>query len=169
MSNVRVSLPPAQAPERKTPRIDPATHFSGEAEKLGFVTLNNGRFLANEIQADFIEVGYALKPCRNLTKETSSQCLYRRVQKLTDDDVTEGGTESVLLENVKQFKLRYIGEGKKEMKKSLSGEVPSPINPPSGCHFHPRCPFAMPKCSVDRPVLKQVGGQAPHEASCWLY
>ena len=105
---------PAQAPERKTPRIDPATHFSGEAEKLGFVTLNNGRFLANEIQADFIEVGYALKPCRNLTKETSSQCLYRRVQKLTDDDVTEGGTESVLLENVKQFKLRYIGEGKKE-------------------------------------------------------
>lgn len=62
-----------------------------------------------------------------------------------------------------------IGEGKKEMKKSLSGEVPSPINPPSGCHFHPRCPFAMPKCTNDRPVLKQVGGQTPHEASCWLY
>ena len=49
----------------------------------------------------------------------------------------------------------------------LTGEVPSPINPPSGCRFHPRCPFAMDKCSVEVPVEKEV---APgHRVSCHLY
>ena len=49
----------------------------------------------------------------------------------------------------------------------LTGEVPSPINPPSGCRFHPRCPFAMDKCSEEVPVEKEV---APgHLVSCHLY
>jgi len=49
----------------------------------------------------------------------------------------------------------------------LSGEVPSPIDPPSGCHFHPRCPFAMEQCSRVAPELKAV---APgHVVSCHLY
>jgi oligopeptide/dipeptide ABC transporter ATP-binding protein len=48
----------------------------------------------------------------------------------------------------------------------LTGEVPSPINPPSGCRFHPRCPFAMPKCGEEAPPLREV---APgHLASCHL-
>ncbi|MCH8832401.1 MAG: ABC transporter ATP-binding protein, partial [Chloroflexi bacterium] len=49
----------------------------------------------------------------------------------------------------------------------LTGEVPSPINPPSGCRFHPRCPFVMDKCSEEAPVEKEV---APgHRVSCHLY
>lgn len=61
--------------------------------------------------------------------------------------------------------IPHVGEGKKQMKRSLSGDVPSPINPPSGCHFHPRCPHKMDICSKERPVLKGAGG---HQASCWL-
>ena len=49
----------------------------------------------------------------------------------------------------------------------LQGEVPSPINPPSGCRFHPRCPFAMDRCSVEEPVQKDVG--SGHMVSCHLY
>ena len=41
----------------------------------------------------------------------------------------------------------------------LPGEVPSPINPPSGCHFHPRCPHAMARCGQEAPVLRQVEGR----------
>ena len=49
----------------------------------------------------------------------------------------------------------------------LTGEVPSPINPPSGCRFHPRCPFAMKKCAVEVPDYREV---APgHRVSCHLY
>ncbi len=38
----------------------------------------------------------------------------------------------------------------------LEGDVPSPIRPPSGCHFHPRCPRAMARCAVEAPLLREV-------------
>ena len=49
----------------------------------------------------------------------------------------------------------------------LSGEVPSPLYPPSGCHFHPRCPWAFDRCSIEEPVLREVAPN--HMASCHLY
>ncbi len=48
----------------------------------------------------------------------------------------------------------------------LQGDVPNPIRPPSGCHFHTRCPIAEPRCSVEVPVLKSAGGR--HQVSCHL-
>ncbi|RVT81524.1 ATP-binding cassette domain-containing protein [Rhodobacteraceae bacterium CCMM004] len=45
----------------------------------------------------------------------------------------------------------------------VEGDIPSPIDPPSGCHFHPRCPFAQDRCRAERPALRQVG---PVEAAC---
>jgi len=48
----------------------------------------------------------------------------------------------------------------------LKGEVPSPINPPPGCSFHPRCPYAMPECSKIMPLLTDIG--AGHEVACHL-
>jgi oligopeptide/dipeptide ABC transporter ATP-binding protein len=49
----------------------------------------------------------------------------------------------------------------------LTGDVPSPINPPPGCHFHTRCPYAMPRCRVDVPTLTEV--KPGHWASCHLH
>jgi len=49
----------------------------------------------------------------------------------------------------------------------LQGEVPSPLNPPPGCYFHPRCPAAMDRCSVDTPEVKEI---APgHTLTCHLF
>lgn len=49
----------------------------------------------------------------------------------------------------------------------LSGDVPSPQNPPVGCAFHPRCQQAMPQCSEKKPHLKEVNKE--HRVSCLLY
>jgi oligopeptide/dipeptide ABC transporter ATP-binding protein len=48
----------------------------------------------------------------------------------------------------------------------LTGEVPSPLNPPAACRFHPRCPHAMPRCSTEQPLLQEHDGR---RVSCHLY
>jgi oligopeptide/dipeptide ABC transporter ATP-binding protein len=49
----------------------------------------------------------------------------------------------------------------------LQGEVPSPVDPPQGCHFHTRCPRVMNLCRQEEPVLRHLGGD--HFVSCHLY
>jgi len=48
----------------------------------------------------------------------------------------------------------------------LKGDVPSPLHPPSGCRFHPRCPVAIEKCSMEEPAFKQT--RPDHWVACWL-
>lgn len=49
-------------------------------------------------------------------------------------------------------------------KNAIKGEIPSPMNPPSGCPFHPRCPRAEKRCSVEKPALRQLA--SGHQAAC---
>lgn len=56
--------------------------------------------------------------------------------------------------------------GREEKKRIVMGDVPSPIDPPRGCHFHPRCPFAIDKCREEYPPLKEVSPN--HYAACWV-
>jgi peptide/nickel transport system ATP-binding protein len=39
---------------------------------------------------------------------------------------------------------------------AIRGEIPSPLAPPPGCHFHPRCPHAMPRCKIEAPLLREI-------------
>jgi len=87
--------------------------------------------------------------------------------------IVEIGTRSEIFESPKHpytqallSSVPHVGEGKKRMKQTLKGEVPSPINPPSGCSFHPRCPKKMDICSKELPNL---AGNANHMQACWLY
>jgi oligopeptide/dipeptide ABC transporter ATP-binding protein len=57
-------------------------------------------------------------------------------------------------------------EGRKRRFTAIKGEIPSPMNPPTGCHFHPRCPHAMPRCAQEAPALREI---APgHISACHL-
>ena len=49
---------------------------------------------------------------------------------------------------------------------SIEGDVPSPIDPPTGCAFHPRCPYRFDRCSQQKPPLAEVAGG--HFVACWL-
>jgi dipeptide transport system ATP-binding protein len=46
----------------------------------------------------------------------------------------------------------------RQTRQVLTGELPSPLNPPSGCAFHKRCPFAVARCAAQVPVLEDLGG-----------
>jgi peptide/nickel transport system ATP-binding protein/oligopeptide transport system ATP-binding protein len=54
----------------------------------------------------------------------------------------------------------------KRLAPMIDGDVPSPINPPSGCAFHTRCRYVMDRCKIERPVLADSGPQ--HQVACWL-
>jgi peptide/nickel transport system ATP-binding protein len=67
-----------------------------------------------------------------------------------------------------QALLAEIGklEPKKRTFVPVKGEIPSPLAPPSGCHFHPRCPYAMPRCREIAPPLEEI---APGRwSACYL-
>jgi len=49
---------------------------------------------------------------------------------------------------------------------AMEGDVPNPIDPPTGCSFHPRCPHAFAQCRSDQPVLSEVASK--HDVACWL-
>ena len=67
-----------------------------------------------------------------------------------------------------QALLAAVPEIKKKSTKSIvTGEVPSPINAPSGCVFHPRCPHACPRCAQERPPMTRL--ENGHQVCCWLY
>jgi oligopeptide transport system ATP-binding protein len=55
---------------------------------------------------------------------------------------------------------------RKTLKPLVDGDVPSPINPPSGCAFHTRCRYAIDRCKLERPLLAEAGPQ--HQVACWL-
>lgn len=54
----------------------------------------------------------------------------------------------------------------KRQRTILKGDVPSPLNPPKGCRFHPRCPVAIEKCSQEEPVFREAAPE--HWVACWL-
>ncbi|MGI6176875.1 MAG: ABC transporter ATP-binding protein [Eubacterium sp.] len=56
---------------------------------------------------------------------------------------------------------------RKEQKDMLNGEIPSPVNPPSGCYFRTRCPFATEQCSKDTPQIEEV--KPGHFVACLRY
>jgi peptide/nickel transport system ATP-binding protein len=67
-----------------------------------------------------------------------------------------------LLESVPRLRREGVADGDF---RPIAGEIPSPLAPPPGCHFHPRCPIAEPRCREARPELR---GAAGRQAACHL-
>jgi oligopeptide/dipeptide ABC transporter ATP-binding protein len=54
----------------------------------------------------------------------------------------------------------------KRVKRVVQGDVPSPLKPPSGCHFHTRCPYVVARCKSESPLLREV--EPGHQVACHL-
>jgi peptide/nickel transport system ATP-binding protein len=68
-------------------------------------------------------------------------------------------TEALIMEvpRVEARRRRYV---------PIQGEIPSPLAPPPGCHFHPRCPKAFARCRVEAPALREIAPR--HWSACHL-
>lgn len=112
-----------KAEERKRNRLDPVTQFIGKETSIDFATLNTSRMSVNQKQADFVKVGYKLGSCRRPGADRSSQCLLRREYPIVEGKITDDGEDSVLMEDVTEFRLRYFGKGKQDWNSEWSSET----------------------------------------------
>ena len=119
--------------------------------------------LRDELNLTYLFISHDLGVVRHLSDRVVIMYLGRVVESAPADAVFSRANHpytQALLASAPKLEVR------KTEFFAVKGEIPSPLNPPTGCHFHPRCPHAMPRCSVDKPILKEV---APaHFSACHL-
>jgi len=109
--------------------------------------------LRSELQLTYLFISHDLGVVRHLSDRVVIMYLGRVVESAPTRSVyaepNHPYTQALLSEvpSLTRRKRDYI---------PIKGEIPSPLNPPGGCHFHPRCPHAGPRCAAQAPVLKTI-------------
>ena len=119
--------------------------------------------LREELNLTYLFISHDLGVVRHVSDRVVIMYLGRIVETADTDEIfarpNHPYTEALLAEapTLDVVKRSYI---------PIAGEIPSPLDPPAGCHFHPRCPKALPRCSTDKPALREI---APgHLSACHL-
>lgn len=123
--------------------------------------LNLFMALRAEMNLTYLFVSHDLSVIRHIADRVAVMYLGRIVEKADTEALFEQPAHPytrALLDEVPRIDVR------KKRFSALKGEVPSPLHPPSGCHFHPRCPIADKSCQTTRPPLIDVARH--HEAAC---
>jgi peptide/nickel transport system ATP-binding protein len=109
--------------------------------------------LREEFGLTYIFVSHDLGVVQHIADRVAVMYLGRIVELAPTDEIFRAPNHpytQALLDEVPRL------EPRKRKFSALEGEIPSPLHPPSGCHFHPRCPHAFERCSADRPALKEI-------------
>ncbi len=119
--------------------------------------------LREELQLTYLFISHDLGVVRHLSDRVVIMYLGRVIEIAPTDEIYARANHpytQALLSEVPRLDLR------RKRFISIKGEIPSPLDPPPGCHFHPRCPHALPRCKIDRPELREI---APlHFSACHL-
>ena len=119
--------------------------------------------LRRELDLTYLFISHDLGVVEHLSDRVVIMYLGRVVEEAPTENIFRGANHPYtrsLLDSVPR-----IGNRKRAFT-TVKGEIPSPLNPPSGCHFHPRCPHAFDRCKVEVPKLKGVGSL--HRSACHL-
>ncbi|MBP7064415.1 oligopeptide/dipeptide ABC transporter ATP-binding protein [Ferrovibrio sp.] len=115
--------------------------------------------LREQLNLTYLFISHNLAVVEHLSDRVVIMYLGRVVESAPTEELFKGAnhpyTQALLAEAPKLV-------AKRRDYTPISGEIPSPLEPPSGCHFHPRCPHAMPRCKAEKPVLREV---APNRLS----
>lgn len=125
--------------------------------------LNILRELQDEFGLTYMFIAHNLSVVEHISDRVAVMYLGKVVEMASRDDLF-----STPLHPYTQALMSAIPVPDPNLKREriiLTGDVPSPLNPPSGCRFHPRCPVAMDICSKEEPVFKDYGNE--HFVACW--
>jgi peptide/nickel transport system ATP-binding protein len=119
--------------------------------------------LREELALTYLFISHDLGVVEHLSDRVVIMYLGRVIESASTQEIFERANHpytQALLKQVPRLDTR------KTQFKPIVGEIPSPLSPPTGCHFHPRCPHAMPRCKDEAPPLKEVG--SGHLSACHL-
>lgn len=119
--------------------------------------------LQNKLQLTYMFVSHDLSVIEHICDRVAIMYLGKIVEIGTKDDIFKNPqhpyTKALL------SAIPMIGKRDRE-RIILKGDIPSPVNPPSGCRFHTRCPYATEQCKTQEPALTRLGDE--HKAACHL-
>lgn len=109
--------------------------------------------LRTELDLTYLFISHDLSVVEHISDRVVIMYLGRIVEVSPTDELFEKTNHpytTALLNEVPRVEMRGLDY------QPISGEIPSPLDPPTGCHFHPRCLHATDRCSAERPVLREV-------------
>ena len=119
--------------------------------------------LREELNLTYLFISHDLGVVEHLSDRVVIMYLGRVVETATVEEVFRRPNHpytQALLAEIPSLKSRH------KIFTAIKGEIPSPLNPPTGCHFHPRCLHAMPRCKTEVPTLKGIA--INHLSACHL-
>ena len=120
--------------------------------------------LQKEFNLTYLFISHDLRVVKHISNIVAVMYLGKIVEIATSDEIYKNPLHpytKILISAIPDIKKEKVNR-----KIVISGDVPNPIDPPSGCSFHPRCPIAEEKCKTTTPQLTDKGGN--HMASCHL-
>ena len=121
--------------------------------------------LQKELKLTYLFISHDLKVVKHVSNRVAVMYLGKIVETATSDEIYKNPQHPYT-----QALLSSVPIPDPDFKKSriiLSGDVPSPISPPSGCHFHPRCLRASDECKRTYPLLDSKSGVQSHQTACF--
>jgi peptide/nickel transport system ATP-binding protein len=114
--------------------------------------------LREKLGLTYVFVAHDLSVVRQVSTRIAVMYLGSIVEIGTPDDIFANPRHPYTQALISAVPVADVGDTSRRQRIVLQGDVPSPINPPQGCRFHPRCPLAQPKCATEQPLL--TGGHA---------
>ncbi|NYT84269.1 ABC transporter ATP-binding protein [Pollutimonas harenae] len=122
--------------------------------------------LRHEFALTYIFISHNLGVVSHISDRVAIMYLGRIVELADTDTIFSRANHPYTQALIKELPVLRTGQRQFD---PIKGELPSPIDPPPGCPFHPRCPMAMDRCKVERPLLRDINsGGVQHLSACHL-